>query len=98
MSQSRQKLSQEEIESRLASLDGWELEEGKLHREFKFENFIDAFTFMTSLGFVAERINHHPEWKNVYNTVSIDLQTHDADGISILDFELAAAANMYYGG
>ncbi len=84
-------LSTDEINVRLASLDGWALENGKLHRKFVFANFIEAFGFMTSAALVAEKMDHHPEWSNVYNRVAVDLTTHDADGVTELDFELAAA-------
>ncbi len=91
------KMTDEEIRDKLTSVPGWEMIDGKLHRSFKFENFSRAFGFMSSLALVAEAKNHHPEWSNVYNRVVIDLQTHDAGGITGLDFELAAAANDLYG-
>ena len=91
------KMTDEEIRNNLADVPGWEMIDGKLHRSFKFENFSRAFGFMTSLALVAEAKNHHPEWSNVYNRVVIDLNTHDAGGITALDFELAAAANDLYG-
>ena len=86
-------LSKNEINARLATLDGWVLENDKLHREFVFANFIEAFGFMASAALVAEKMDHHPEWSNVYNRVAVDLTTHDADGVTELDFELAAAMN-----
>ena len=79
-----------EIEARLKALDGWTLESGKLHREFRFANFVEAFGFMAQSALHAEKLDHHPEWSNVYNRVEVDLTTHDADGITELDFELAA--------
>jgi 4a-hydroxytetrahydrobiopterin dehydratase len=78
------------IQSKLQQFGGWELKEGKLHREFNFADFVEAFRFMTAVALVAERMNHHPEWFNVYRTVIVDLRTHDADGISELDFKLAS--------
>jgi len=69
--------------------DGWELAAGKLHRDFEFSNFVEAFGFMTRVAIVAEKMDHHPEWSNVYNRVSVDLTTHDAGGITDLDFALA---------
>ncbi len=84
-------LSADETNTRLAALDGWALENGKLHREFVFANFIEAFGFMASAALVAEKMDHHPEWSNIYNRVAVDLTTHDADGVTELDFELAAA-------
>jgi 4a-hydroxytetrahydrobiopterin dehydratase len=68
----------------------WIIASEKLHKEFVFANFIDAFGFMTKAAIVAESMNHHPEWFNVYKTVTVDLTTHEAGGISDLDFELAA--------
>jgi 4a-hydroxytetrahydrobiopterin dehydratase len=90
-------MSDQEIQNSLAQVPGWEMIDGKLHRSFKFKNFSRAFGFMSSLAIVAEAKNHHPEWSNVYNRVVIDLKTHDADGITALDFELAAAANDLFG-
>lgn len=87
---SKQKMSDAEITSGLAKLPGWCLANGKLHREYKFRDFVAAFGFMTSVALVAESMNHHPEWFNVWSTVKIDLNTHDAGGITQLDFDLAA--------
>ncbi len=85
----RHKLSDTDIQAGLAARPGWTLVAGKLHREYKFTSFIQAFGFMTSVALVAERMNHHPEWFNVYGTVRVDLTTHDVGGISQLDFKLA---------
>ena len=85
------KLSEADVATRLKSLSTWSLQAGKLHREFKFADFVSAFGFMASCALVAERMNHHPEWFNVYNKVVVDLATHDVGGISEKDFELAAA-------
>jgi 4a-hydroxytetrahydrobiopterin dehydratase len=87
-----QRLPDAEIATRLVTLPQWTLAAGKLHRELRFATFVEAFGFMAALALVAERMNHHPEWFNVYNRVVIDLTTHDAQGITELDFELAAAA------
>lgn len=84
-----QQLSQEEIAASVKALNGWTIENGKLHKEFTFNNFIEAFGFMSRVALIAEGMNHHPEWFNVWNRVVIDLTTHDASGISILDFEFA---------
>ena len=84
-----QKLTDEQIKNELESLKNWSLNEGKLHREYKFENFVEAFGFMTRVALVVERMNHHPEWFNVYHTLIVDLTTHDAGGISELDIKLA---------
>lgn len=83
------KLTDDEIEALLEELDGWTVRDGKLHRELTFEDFAEAFGFMTSVALAAESLNHHPEWSNVYNRVTIDLTTHDAGGISEHDFALA---------
>ena len=85
----RKVLAPEEVNRRLASFPDWSLRAGKLHRELKFRDFSEAFAFMTRVALEAERLNHHPEWSNVWNTVEIDLVTHDAGGISPLDFSLA---------
>jgi 4a-hydroxytetrahydrobiopterin dehydratase len=69
----------------------WEVRDGKLHQEFVFKNFIEAFGFMTQAALIAEKLNHHPEWFNVYKTVIVDLTTHEADGITERDFTLAQA-------
>ena len=90
---SRKKLSDSEIQKKLEDLNGWTIEDGKLHKEFQFKDFIAAFGFMTQLALVAESMNHHPEWFNVYNRVTIDMSTHDADGITELDFKFAEAAD-----
>ena len=85
------KLEPDEIARLLAQLPGWTVEGGKLHREYRLANFVEAFGAMTSAALVAERMDHHPEWFNVWNTVRIDLTTHDAGGITAKDFELAEA-------
>lgn len=84
-----QKLEEPAIREALASLPGWTLVAGKLHRELRFPDFAQAFGFMASAALVAESMNHHPEWSNVYNRVVIDLVTHDAKGVTALDLELA---------
>jgi len=85
------KLSDSEIQARLAPLPGWRVKDGKLHRELQFADFVAAFGFMAKVALVAEKRDHHPEWFNVYNKVVVDLTTHDAGGISDKDFELAKA-------
>ena len=71
--------------------NGWKLDENRdaIHKEFQFKNFIEAFSWMTRVAFWAEKTNHHPEWFNVYRTVSVVLTTHDVKGLSNLDLELA---------
>ena len=88
-----QRLTDVEITDHVSRLDGWEVQGGKLHREFQFENFVEAFGFMSRAALVAEKMDHHPEWFNVYNRVVVDLSTHDVGGISPRDFELAATMN-----
>ena len=87
------KLDDQMIAQRLVELEGWTLKDGKLHRSFRFGDFVAAFGFMSSAALVAESLNHHPEWFNVYNKVQVDLTTHDAGGITDLDFRLAARMN-----
>ena len=84
-------LETSEIEARVARLDGWSLEDGKLHRTFRFANFVEAFGFMTSAALFAEKLDHHPNWSNVYNRVSVTLWTHDVGALTELDFRLARA-------
>ena len=91
-----EKLRDEEVQSLLKDIPEWEVVDGKLHREFQFKDFVEAFGFMTSLALHAEAKGHHPEWFNVYNRVVIDLNTHDVGGLSLLDFEFAGAANALY--
>ena len=88
------RLSEQEIETRMAQLgtisgQAWELKDNNLHISLKFADFVAAFAFMTAAALHAEKMDHHPEWKNVYNRVEIDLTTHDAGGITALDFKLA---------
>ena len=83
------KLSPDEVRDRLQTLEHWSLQDGKLHREIAFDDFIQAFGFMARVALVAETMAHHPDWSNVYNRVTIDLTTHDAGGISQKDFDLA---------
>ena len=90
-------LGPSEIEEALTSLDGWEVREGKLHREFAFANFVEAFGFMAKAALVAERANHHPEWFNVYRTVRVDLTTHESGGVTERDTALARAMNALAG-
>lgn len=83
------KLTEKEIATAIARLPEWKVLDGKLNRAFKFDSFVEAFTFMTKVAFAADKMDHHPELFNVYNRVVIDLATHDVDGISNLDVELA---------
>jgi 4a-hydroxytetrahydrobiopterin dehydratase len=86
-------LSTEKIEDFLSkNLPKWKYNEGFLTREFKFRDFVQAFSFMTSVALSAEKIDHHPDWSNVYNTVIIKLRTHSAAGVTSQDLELASIA------
>ncbi|MGA8028889.1 MAG: 4a-hydroxytetrahydrobiopterin dehydratase [Bryobacteraceae bacterium] len=85
----RQKLDEEELRSALEELPAWTVKADKLHREYKFADFPHAFGFMATAAVLIEKINHHPEWLNVYNRVSVDLTTHDSGGITNKDVELA---------
>jgi 4a-hydroxytetrahydrobiopterin dehydratase len=85
------RLHESEIAVALSKLPGWQSTSGKLHREYKFADFVAAFAFMSGAALVAQGMDHHPEWFNVWNTVRIDLSTHDAAGITALDVKLAHA-------
>jgi 4a-hydroxytetrahydrobiopterin dehydratase len=86
----RERLTDQQLEDGIATLDGWQVTEGKLFRKIEFEDFIEAFGFMTRVALVAQSMDHHPDWINVYNRVEIRLHTHDAGGITKRDLELAA--------
>lgn len=90
-----QRLEASEIQAKLCELAGWTLEDGKLFREFRFADFGEAFAFMTRSALAAEALDHHPDWCNVYDRVRVHLTTHDAGGLTSLDFELAAAMNRF---
>jgi 4a-hydroxytetrahydrobiopterin dehydratase len=90
-------LTSEALDALVAELDGWSVANGKLHREFRFADFVEAFGFMARAALVAERMNHHPDWANVWNTVTVDLVTHSAGGITDLDAELARAMTALAG-
>ncbi len=92
------RLALEDIQQRLQTrISDWSLRDGKLYRSIQFPDFATAFGFMTQIAFVAERMDHHPEWLNIYNRVDIWLSTHDANGISEKDFALAARINAVLG-
>jgi 4a-hydroxytetrahydrobiopterin dehydratase len=90
------KLSEAEVKEHLAHAKGWSLVNGKLHRAFECKDFISAFGNMTRVALVAESMNHHPEWFNVWNKVIIDLNTHSVSGISDYDFKLAEKINEIF--
>jgi 4a-hydroxytetrahydrobiopterin dehydratase len=83
------KATESEIQKAIAELGSWTVESGKLHREYQFRDFVQAFGFMAQVALLAERAAHHPEWFNVYNKVIVDLTTHEAQGITQKDLDLA---------
>src|SRR5271163_824499 len=86
---SMRRFSGPELKEALSGLTGWAVVEGKLHKEYKFADFIHAFGFMATAALAIEKMNHHPEWFNVYSRVTVDLTTHDAQGITSKDVDLA---------
>ncbi|MGM3306482.1 4a-hydroxytetrahydrobiopterin dehydratase [Anabaena sp. WFMT] len=91
------KLSEIELQQALSSLPGWQIKEGKLYKEYKFNSFPTALGWMVTVGVHAETMGHHPEWLNVYNTVRVNLVTHDiGNAISNLDVELAKIMEEFY--
>jgi 4a-hydroxytetrahydrobiopterin dehydratase len=86
-------LSRPELDQQLSNLAGWSIQNDKLHKEFKFKDFVRAFGFMSSMALFSESIGHHPEWFNVYNKVIVDLTTHDSGGITSKDIDWASKAN-----
>ena len=86
-------ISPEDIKKELVNLPGWSLVDGKLHKDFEFADFNQAFGFMTRAAMEIEKMNHHPEWFNVYNRLSVDLMTHDAGGVTQNDINLAKILN-----
>ena len=87
----RELLKSGEVDDRLGQLSGWVIQENRLRKTFVFRDFVEAFAFMTRCAFEAEARDHHPSMQNVYNRVHMELWTHDAGGLTALDFELAAA-------
>ena len=87
------RLSQTDIDEELKNLPGWSVINEKLHKEFQFDSFNQAFGFMTRAAMEIEKMNHHPEWFNVYNKITVDLTTHDAGGITKNDVNLARILN-----
>lgn len=90
---SREKYSDEKLSETVSGMAGWSAVEGRhaLYKKFEFRNFVEAFGFMTKAALVAEKLDHHPEWYNVYRTVEVTLATHDAGGVTDFDIELANA-------
>jgi 4a-hydroxytetrahydrobiopterin dehydratase len=91
-------LSPDELDAAVDGLPGWSLVEGKLHAELRFADFAQAFGFMSAAATEAARMDHHPEWSNVYSQVTIDLVTHDARGVTELDVQLARRMSELAGG
>ena len=91
-----ERLTEEQVTSELNNLAGWSIKDGKLHKDYEFESFNQAFGFMVRASMEIEKMNHHPEWFNVYNKLSVDLMTHDAGGITKNDIELAKILNSLY--
>jgi 4a-hydroxytetrahydrobiopterin dehydratase len=83
------KLADSEIQAAIAKLPGWALRDGKLHREYVFPDFVQAFGFMATAAIAIEAMNHHPDWSNVWNKVTVDLVTHDSGGVTAKDIALA---------
>lgn len=88
-----EKLNPDAVEAGMKELEDWSMVEGReaIHKTFTFKNFVQAFGFMTQSAIIAEKLDHHPEWSNVYKTVEVTLATHDVDGLTELDFKLAKA-------
>lgn len=84
------KYSEAESRNAIKNLDGWEMDNHRIRKTFILSNFVEAFGFMASVAILAERADHHPEWSNVYKTVSIELTTHEAGGLTEKDFSLAS--------
>jgi 4a-hydroxytetrahydrobiopterin dehydratase len=89
------KLTKDELDSAVGELPGWSVVNGKLHREYKFSDFTHAFGFMATAATAIEKMNHHPEWFNVYNKVTVDLTTHDSGGITERDVKLAKLLDTF---
>lgn len=90
-------LADDALQAWLADHGGWEVVEGKLHRELRFADFGEAFAFMARVALTAEKLDHHPDWSNVYNRVAVDLHTHDVGGLTELDLALAEAVDRAAG-
>ncbi len=91
------KLTEAQIAEHMKALPEWELGSDRIKRTFRFKDFVEAFGWMSSVALVAERMNHHPEWRNVWSTVEVELSTHDAGGLTELDMRLAAAMDALCG-
>lgn len=90
-------LPRDTLDAAIADMAGWTLAGDGIEKTFTFRDFVAAFGWMSSVALVAERMNHHPEWSNVYKTVEVRLSTHDAGGLTQLDLDLAAAMDQLAG-
>jgi 4a-hydroxytetrahydrobiopterin dehydratase len=91
------KLSEQQIAEELRKLHGWSVQDGNLHRVFEFKDFTQAFGFMTQVALAAEKMDHHPDWSNSWNKVTINLATHSAGGLTKNDFDLAGKIQQIHG-
>ncbi|MDC0198110.1 4a-hydroxytetrahydrobiopterin dehydratase [Candidatus Thioglobus sp.] len=89
-------LSNQQLENQLKELEDWNIKNKKLFKAFKFSDFAEAFEFMSLVAILAEAMDHHPEWSNVYNEVEINLVTHSEGGITQLDIDLAKKIDSQY--
>jgi 4a-hydroxytetrahydrobiopterin dehydratase len=92
----RRLLKRDELQKALKKLNGWKVIENHLYKEFRFSSFVEAFGFMTSVALLAESMNHHPDWFNVYDRVQVQLTTHDLGGIGTYDVELAEKMDQLF--
>ena len=91
------KLTEDQIKNRLVDFPDWEYDDNSIHTTIEFENFREVFATMTRIAFECEKMEHHPTWTNTYNELEISLNTHDADGVTEKDFDLAAAIDDILG-
>jgi 4a-hydroxytetrahydrobiopterin dehydratase len=91
------KLTEGEVSEHMKALPEWELGDDRIKRAFRFKDFVEAFGWMSSVALIAEKMNHHPEWRNVWATVEVELSTHDAGGLTELDMKLAAEMDRLAG-
>ncbi len=84
-------LNDQEVINLQIEIPKWQIQNSRLCQKFRFKSFVEAFGFMSKVALIAEKMNHHPEWSNVYSTVNIELTTHDLNGLSTLDVQLAKA-------
>lgn len=89
--------TEKQVLEKLKDFEGWEFDDNAIHTAFEFENFKETFTIMTRIAFEAERLEHHPDWANVYNKLHITLSTHDAGGVTDKDFEFASVIDQLIG-